>query len=270
MTEKYVSGETMEGWEVQAEQYEVPSYAFGLPPSDLELRDDEIHIWFSYLDKTINELYHFSQMLSIDERMRMGRFHRDEDKKRFIVRHGILRKIFGGYIGVEPNDLQFYYDKKGKPSLLENLGRGSVQFNLSHSNGVAIFAFTRNHDIGVDIEYIREIPEMDKIVRRFFSEKENEAFRLLPDSQKRAAFFKGWTSKEAFVKALGDGLTRPLYNFDVSLSPNKSGELLKIDGDSNEAHQWSIQYLEPLPDFACAFAIRSKFFNVKCWQWVTS
>jgi 4'-phosphopantetheinyl transferase len=258
---RYVNGRTSVDRNIEVEQFEMLSQSFELSSLDLKIRDDEIHIWFSVLDQTETVLYEFLQTLSSDERMRAGRFHCYEDKKRYIARHGMLRMILGGYLGVKPSELRFYLGKNGKPAIAKTSGKGTIQFNLSHSNGVALFAFARNHEIGVDVEHIRDIPEMEQIVERFFSRKEKEAFRSLPLSQKREAFFNGWTRKEAFVKALGDGLSRPLYKFDVSLIPNESADLLRIESDSREASQWSIQNLNPAPNYKGAFAVKSHFIT---------
>ena len=108
---------------------------------------------------------------------------------------------------------------------------------------------------------------MEQIAERLFSVKENEVFRSLPKSQKRGAFFKGWTCKEAFIKALGDGLFQPLEKFDVSLAPGEPASLLRIKDDSREASRWMIQDLKPAPNYAAAFAVKSHMFETKCWQW---
>lgn len=228
---------------------------------------DEIHIWYGFLDQSESEYLSFIQTLSIDERMRAGRFHFQEDRKRFIARHGMLRMLLGCYLGVKASEIQFYHGKNGKPAITETFGKGTIQFNLSHSNGVALFAFARNHEIGVDIEHIRDTPEIEQIMEQFFSIKENEVMRSLPGSQKREAFFNGWTCKEAFVKALGDGLSLPLDKFDVSLVPGESAELLRIEGDSIEASQWSIQNFKPAPDYVGALAVKSSLFEIKHLQW---
>jgi len=238
-----------------------------LPPLDLKLKDGEVHIWFGALDQAVSEMDRFIHSLSIDERMRAGRFHFQKDRKRFIVRHGMLRMILGQYLSVEACELRFYQGKNGKPAITETFGNGTIQFNLSHSNEIALFAFTRGREIGVDIEYIHDISEMEQIAERFFSIKENEVFRSLPKNQKREAFFKGWTCKEAFVKALGDGLSWPLDKFDVSLVPGEPANLSRIEGDSRERSRWSIQNLNPAPDYVGAFAVKSRIAEIKCWRW---
>lgn len=228
---------------------------------------DEIHIWVVALDQQLSENIRFIQTLSTDERMRAGRFHFQEDRKRFIARHGILRKILGYYLGVKASEIRFYHGKNGKPAIIETTGRGTIQFNLSHSNGVAVFAFARNHEVGVDIEHIHDISEIEQIVERFFSLNEYEVLRSLPDSQKKEAFFNGWTCKEAFVKALGDGLSLPLDKFDVALVPGEPAELIRIESDSREALKWSIQKLKSASDYSGALAVKSHLFEIKYLQW---
>jgi 4'-phosphopantetheinyl transferase len=199
--------------------------------------------------------------------MRAGRFHFQKDRRRFIIRHGMLRMILGRYLGVNASELRFSHGENGKPAITEKPGNGTIHFNLSHSNGVALFAFTRDREIGVDIEYIHHISDMEQIAERFFSKNENEVFRSLPQNQKREAFFIGWTCKEAFVKALGDGLSWPLNKFDVSLVPGEPANLLRIEGDSIERSRWSIKNLNPAPDYVGAFAVKSRIAEIKCWRW---
>ncbi len=240
---------------------------FEIPPLDLKLTDDEIHIWFVVLDQTDAELHRFMQTLSIDERMRADRFYFQKDRKWFISRHGILRTILGRYLSVQADKLRFNQGENGKPEIAGPFVRRTIHFNLSHSNGAALFAFARNHEIGVDIEYVHDMSEMEQIVERFFSIKEKEAFRALPQSQKREAFFKGWTCKEAIVKALGEGLSRPLDKFDVSLIPGESSELIGTEGDARKASRWSIQSLKPAINYIGAFAVNSNLLELKCWRW---
>jgi 4'-phosphopantetheinyl transferase len=140
-----------------------------------ELRNDEIHIWYASLDKPVPW---FRKLLSSDEGKRTKRVQFDEHQKRFIVRLGILRTILGHYLSVNPSSIQFTYGKNGKPALADTFGRGTVHFNLSHSNGIALYAFTRDREIGVDIEHIRDISEVEQIVERFFSEREKAVFRV--------------------------------------------------------------------------------------------
>lgn len=234
---------------------------------DIELTTAEIHIWLASLDQPVSQ---FQSLLSMDERIRAERFHFDEHRKRFIIRRGILRTILGCYLSVEPSRLQFCYGRNGKPALADPFGKGKVSFNLSHSEGIALYAFIRNCEIGLDVEHIREISEMGQIAERFFSARENAAFQALPKSKKKEAFFNCWTRKEAFIKATGDGLTWPLDKFDVSLVPGEPAGLLRIEGDSKAASRWSIVELKPSSNNIAAVAYEGHDFQLTCFNWQAS
>ena len=244
----------------------MPSPSFSPPPLDLELKTDEIHVWCASLDQPVSQFQRLRQTLSIDERMRAERFHFEQDRKRFIVGLGILRTILGRYLSVQPSELRFCYGKNGKPRLTDTSGNQIVYFNMSRSGGLALYAFTRDREIGVDIEYIHDLSEMDQIAKRFFSFGENNVFRELPESKKKEAFFRCWTCKEAFIKAVGGGLSHPLDKFDVSLDPGEPARLLRIEGDSKAASRWTIQELKPASGFTAAFALQAVNRRLHFWQ----
>ncbi len=243
------------------------SPSFRPPPLDLELKTDEIHVWCASLDQPVSQFQRLRQTLSMDERTKAERFHFERDRKRFNAGRGILRTILGWYLGGEPNRLQFCYGKNGKPALADTFGNGGIHFNMSRSVGLALYAFTRDREIGVDIERVRDISEMDQIAERFFSVKENAVFRTLPKSKRKEAFFRCWTRKEAFIKAIGKGLSMPLDKFDVALVPGKPARLIRIEGDSKEASRWTIRELKPAAGFAAAFALEGRSRRLRCWQW---
>jgi 4'-phosphopantetheinyl transferase len=236
------------------------------PPSRLLITKKDAHIWRASLDSPVIAIQKLNEILSNDEKCRADRFRFEKDKKRFIVRRGILRTILWLYLGVEPWQLQFCYGKNGKPLVADGSNKGGIHFNLSHSEGVAIYAFTQDREIGVDIEHIHDVPDMEEIAKNFFSKRENKFFLALPKRKKREAFFNCWTRKEAFIKTLGDGLSYPLDNFDVSLVPGEPAMLLRIDGDSKAATRWSIQDLKPMSGFAAAFASENRGYQIRFMQ----
>jgi len=245
----------------------MPSPSFSPPPLDLALRPDEIHVWCASLDQPVSRFQMLSQTLSLDEYLRAERFHFEKDRKRFIVGRGVLKTILGCYLSVEPSRLQFCHGKNGKPALADTFGKGAILFNTSDSERLALYGFTRDHEIGVDIEHIRDIPEMDQIVERFFSARETIAFRALPESKKKEAFFNCWTRKEAFVKAKGEGLKIGLNQFEVSLAPGQQAALLSTKGDPQEASRWSLRELNPGLGSVAALAVQGHGWQLKCWQW---
>ena len=246
------------------------SSVFELPPLDLQLVADEIHIWMGDLDQAAAVHYQFLQMLSVDEHMRAGRFHFERDQKRFIARHGILRELLGSYLGVKANEIRLSMGKNGKPRIAETSGKGTVHFNLSHSDGLALFAFARNHEIGVDLEHIRDISEMEQIVDRFFSPGEKTFLRVLPQNLRRNAFFNCWTRKEAFIKAIGVGLSWSLDKFDVA-PVSGEGETPPISArDLGEDADWAIHTLKPDSEFVGALAVKCRGVALRCFSWMAA
>jgi 4'-phosphopantetheinyl transferase len=243
------------------------SVSFSLPPLDLKLSNDEIHIWCASLDQPTSLIEKLVCTLSIDERTRAGRFYFEKDRKRFVVRHGILRMILGYYLGVEASELQFCYGRNGKPRLADTFGNGAILFSMSSSEGLALYGFTRNREIGVDVECVRDIPEMDQIIELIFSARETQVYRALPKHLKREAFFACWTRKEAFVKATGDGLSKPLDKFELTVNPGEPATLLEIDGDSRSACRWSIHDSKPASGFAAAIVAEGRNWGLNCWKW---
>jgi 4'-phosphopantetheinyl transferase len=207
-----------------------------------------------------------AQTLSEEEHRKAKCFHFEQDRKRFIVGRGVLRTILGLYLGVEPSLLRFCYNSHGKPYLADRFGGGALQFNLSHSHELALYAFTRGREIGVDLEYIRYIPDAEQIAASFFSARENTVLHTLPTSQKQETFFNCWTRKEAYIKAIGNGLAQPLDKFDVSLAPGEPARLLSVDGAPEEASRWSLKALTPAPGYVAALAVEGHNWSLTYWQ----
>jgi len=252
---------------METELSEKFAFSFSPSPLDTKLMAHEIHVWWALLDQDVSRVESYFQTLSIEERRRAEQFHFDRDRTRFIVRRGMLRRILGSYLNLQPGRLLFRHGRNGKPELAEtNVGQ-NIRFNISHSEGAALFAFARDREIGVDIEYIQDISDLDLIADQFFSSDENDVLQSLTEDEKRRAFFNGWTRKEALVKALGEGLSLPMKRFSVSLLPGEQARLLRMDGDVRDTFRWSIQDLMPTPGYAGAVAARGDTFKPKCWRW---
>ncbi|MCK4829662.1 hypothetical protein KA005_78790, partial [bacterium] len=161
--------------------------SFNPPPVDLTLTTDDIHIWCASLDAQISRFHILLKTLSVDEQMRAERFYFDKDRKRFIVGRGILRSILGNYLDIAPSRLRFCYGDNGKPAVDDTACQRTIRFNLSHSNGRALFAFSIDRELGIDIEKVHDMPDMSHIAERFFSERECKLFRAIPECQKREA-----------------------------------------------------------------------------------
>ena len=160
----------------------------------------------------------FSQLLAPDETARAARFHFDHLQRRFILSRGALRILLGHYLDIAANRIEFRYGSRGKPSLAAPAG---IHFNASHSGDVALFAFTLHCEIGVDVEEMRPISDMREIASRFFCAEESTELMALPADERERAFFLCWTRKEAYLKAVGEGLYAPLNDFCVTLRPGE-------------------------------------------------
>jgi len=226
----------------------------------------DVHIWWTSLDQSGSRLEKHEQILATDERARAKRFRFERDRNRFVRRRGVLREILGCYLGIEPNAVRLTYGEHGKPKLVEEMVSRNIEFSLSHSEGIALYGFSHDHQIGVDIEYVREVPEMDQIAGQFFSEGEKEVLRSLKAREKTGAFYKCWTRKEAFTKATGVGLSYPLNSLDVLTDPVGRPQALKIDGSLERTTKWSIRDLTLCSGFAAAFAVEQRPGQLPCYR----
>jgi 4'-phosphopantetheinyl transferase len=205
--------------------------------------------------------------LSPDEKARAGRFVFARHQRRFAAGRGALRAILGGYLDRAPARLRFEYGPHGKPSLAAPEAESGLRFNLSHSQGLALVAVTRFRELGVDVEEVRPLVDAQPIAARCFSAEENRVFLGVPAADRLAVFFNCWTRKEAYLKALGDGLARPLDTFDVTLRAGEPARLVRVRGDEEEAARWSLRALEPAPGFVGALSVEGQDWTLACGAW---
>jgi 4'-phosphopantetheinyl transferase len=200
-------------------------------------------------------------LLSPTERVRAARFAFDRDRRTFVLSHGILRSLLAAFCRRDPASLRFRQGLRGKPYLVD--APAGLQFNLSHCEGFCLVGVCRGPAIGVDIERVRETDDMRQLVRQCFSLAERREFAALAPADRVAGFFNGWTRKEAFIKAVGDGLSYPLEKFDVRLSPGHASRLLAIGGSQKAAAEWSMDALEPEPGVLAAVAVAAADVTVR-------
>ncbi len=237
------------------------------PPQTLTLGSDEVHVWRAALDLKSADVHSLRLTLSAEELARAERFYFRRDREHFVVAHGLLRAILGQYLKIEPGQLQFCYNPYGKPALARTFGRDALRFNMSHSYGLALFAVTCGREIGVDLERLRPHLADEQIAERFLSPREAAALRALPTNMRQEGFFTCWTRKEAYIKAIGEGLTLSLDQFDVSLAPGEPAALVSTSTDPQEASRWSLRGLAPNAGYVGALAVEGHDLRIKCWQW---
>ena len=218
------------------------NYEWLIPAKAPELNKNEIHIWRTYLNFPGQSMDLFYSTLCHDEKSKANRFRFEKDRKRFIVTRGLLRETLGRYLGIEPKELKFIYNKYGKP-FLTNPGKYKLEFNLSHSGDVILYAFTKERRLGIDVERLRPIKKAQRIVERFFSDNEKNFYNAQTARERKSAFFKLWTYKEAYTKAKGLGLALPLDQFDVPFA-NKS-----LASQDSYSEHWSWHEINLDPDY---------------------
>ncbi len=227
-------------------------------PTNLTLLPDEIHLWRIELDQPETQLQHLRETLSSDEIARAERFYFPKHQQHFVAGRGILRTIIGRYLDIQPLQVQFNYQQRGKPVLADTFADSRVAFNLSHSQGLGLCAVNCSQ-IGVDLEYIRPMSDLEALAKRFFLPREYEMLRSLSPNQQQEVFFRYWTCKEAYLKATGDGLSQ-LEQIEVSLTPTEPAKL-QITED------WSLFELVPANNYVAAVAVANFGWNLKCWQY---
>jgi len=190
----------------------------------LELFAGKIHIWFACVDCSPKEIRKFETLISTEEKARSQRFRSAQDRERYIVQHGMLRSLLCGYVGCGPRQVDIRTSVNGKP-YLAGPDRDVIHFSASQSDAFAAFAFSRIGRIGVDIEKMRDIPDMIEIVERHFTPREKHAIFCGQENLRSGLFYKLWTRKEAVLKAQGEGLLRPLDCVDVTTSRDAKGPL---------------------------------------------
>ena len=206
-----------------------------------------IEVLFTRLDPEPEVAAGLLSLLDHEERIRADRYAFERDRSRFVVARARLRQLLAVRLGVSPETIEFVRGAQGKPALAAPYAKSKLRFNVSHSANIALYAFAYGREVGVDVEAVRVMPDANDIAERFFSVCENNSYRDLDSRNKPYGFFNCWTRKEAFVKALGDGLSHPLDSFDVSLVPGEPAGILRHGDISGHDCGWRLSNIVSLP-----------------------
>lgn len=211
----------------------------------------EVHIWRLSFSVSSSLVTKYEAVLDKEEKQRARKFHFEKDRIRYIITRGQLRFLLGKYLNKEANHFTFTYNKYGKPALANS----EIQFNVSHSKDMGLLIFDKEYEVGVDIEWMRSDFGGLKIAERFFSADEIEELKSLPPEQQQQGFFNCWSRKEAYIKAVGKGLSIPLTKFSVSLSPQKKTVLKSTTHAPQNFYTYSLYELFAHPAYAAAAVV---------------
>ena len=225
------------------------------------LNATEVHLWVASLTLPGTRLSYFESILSRDEKERAHRFKKTQDAERYMAARGSLRSLLGSYLGRKPEQLRFAYDALGKPRLAEETALPLLNFSVSHCDELALFGFVWEHRIGVDLEFTDREIDFEDLATRYFSSNEVGKLRSSPPNQQRETFYRGWTRKEAFLKARGEGLSYPLEQVEVSLGADEPARVLKVTDDPDASQRWMIEHLTPAPGYIGAVAVETTNFS---------
>jgi len=215
------------------------------------LEENTLHVWCLSLDALEHLLPMLRRYLSEDECVRAGKYFFDKDRKRFILRRAVLRVLIGNYLEVDAQRIRLRYGEKGKPGLADNYGDQRLNFNISHAENLALYAFASKRRVGIDIEYVRPFPEMPQIVESCFSEREKTVYAGLPADRQKEFFFRCWTRKEAVLKATGEGLEGLTSGSEITSADG----LPQIRDKRETSDGVHVEDLFPAPGFAAAYAV---------------
>jgi 4'-phosphopantetheinyl transferase len=207
------------------------------------------------LDVDSDRVEALSELLSGAEQARASRFVFARERRRFIVARGRLRELLSERLGLPPEAIEFTYGPHGKPEIAPACADSQLRFNLSHARDLAVYAFAQGRAIGVDVEWVHPIDDAGDIAARVFTASEREAYFSLEPRERLEAFFHCWTRKEAFVKAQGDGLSRALSDFDVSVVPGEPARILRVGDMPGERSGWTLHAIAPAPGFVGAVVV---------------
>ncbi|MFO0908589.1 MAG: 4'-phosphopantetheinyl transferase superfamily protein [Isosphaeraceae bacterium] len=233
-----------------------------------EWPEDQVVVWRFTLDVSDDAIEPMRRLLAPEEIGRAERLRTEVLRSRFIAGRATLRRILGRALGVDPKRVEFAYGLRGKPALE---GISTLEFNLAHTGGSAVCALSARGPLGVDIEAIRPMENAERIIGRYFTPREQAEFLAHSPGSRLGAFYRGWTRKEAFLKATGEGLAASLDSFEVSLAQDREDGgplLLRVGDDPTAAGRWTLRDVNVGVDHAAALVIAGRLGSLVVTDWL--
>ncbi|MEB3309365.1 MAG: 4'-phosphopantetheinyl transferase superfamily protein [Snowella sp.] len=231
------------------------------------LSEQQVQVWWFELNPPDSFVEPLVALLSEDEITRANRYQFPHLRTRYQVAHGILRILLGNYLNLHPQHIEFIYSDRGKPQLAAHCNPLNLQFNLSHSDNLALVGIGYNQRLGVDVECLRSLKNAELLAQRFFSPTEAKLFKPVNPQTQEQIFFQLWTAKEAYLKATGEGIAGGLDQVEIGLTPLR---FLKCPQSPNPDPQWALQSFSIEPDgknyYLGAIAVEGKIETLSIEQ----
>lgn len=231
----------------------------------------EVHLWFAHVNLNPDVLEQLNATLSDRERARADRFVFEKHKVRYVFAQGVLRDVLSQATGIGAAEIEFTGNLYGKPFLKTAAGAATLQFNLSHSADMVAVGLMEHRAIGVDVEYIRPVHDLESVALDNYTPGEFDTIYGVPAEEQKAMFFRYWTRKESYIKAVGKGLSIPLNTFDTRFEPGARGRKLGRTTDAPHIESWWIEDLTPpsghAASYAAAVTVEEGLEIVRCFEW---
>ncbi len=236
------------------------------PPGRIRITPDEVHVWRMSLARqgSPGERESAWGLLATDERAKARRYRFRDDRERYAAARAHLRLVLSGYLGEDPREIRFCYGKNDKPALVASAPEGRLQFSLSHCGEVMLVAIALTRRVGVDLERVRRSFDGVALGDFVFSARELAVLRSLGHRERAEACSGLWTAKEAFLKATGEGLSRPLAELDVSAIVRAPTLCLRDGARGEEPVVWTIRRMCPGYGYSGAVAAEGYGWGLRC------
>ena len=244
-------------------------HAWLIPQTWPELPVGAVHLWRLSLNVSEDRRDALHELLTADERHRSDRFVFVEHRQRFIACRGRLRQILAGYLERPPDSLLFRYTHRGKP-YMDAAFAAHLDFNLSHAEDVALISVTRDGPVGVDLEKIRPLTaDLWALADQHFTNSERTQLRALTPDRQLEAFFRGWTRKEALIKADGAGLAISLDQVEVGLAEQCSDDPVHFPPEARPPYTWRLHSIDPAQGYVAALAAPLQIQSIQFYDWAS-
>ena len=244
----------------------VMTHTWELPPEELIIEEGEIHVWRAILDGDAEDFSRQAGTLSRTELARAAKFKFEKDRRRYMMARGILRAILGRYLSLDACEVRLDTGLYGKPRLRKLEGGPDLRFSLAHSQGFALYAFVLGHEVGVDLEFIKEDVDVMRLADHVFSEKQTEALNEHSGIDRVLAFYSAWTRMEAYLKACGLGFSVDPRCVDLPILVGAPDEFVNPNSEADKDEKWTIYDLEPAPEFAGAMVVEGVDWHLVRWS----